>query len=200
MSPKQSVSIGHENTVAERMQEINDIIKSNTTATVKDVVSKIVHVSMAAWYNYFSKGDLRGRISKVTATELKNFFGLPEDVFTGKGEFTAKHREIIAAKIKEKFGNMQRAKAVRKSKAALAIEKIETKKTAKIGRQKKVKTSAEISNAKESHNVEVIIRELAHEIETLKDSKQLIRLADALDKLAYIALKKIDFCEALNEL
>ncbi len=195
MSPKKSISIGHENTVAERMQEINDIIKSNTTATIKDVVSKIVHVSMAAWYNYFSKGDLRGRISKVTATELKNFFGLPEDVFTGKGEFTAKHREIIAAKIKEKFGNMQRAKAVRKSKAALA-----NKKTAKIGKLKKVKAFSEISNAKAPRNVEVIIRELAHEIEILKDSKQLIRLADALDKLAYIALKKIDFCEALNEL
>ncbi len=200
MSPKQSVSIGHENTVAERMQEINDIIKSNTTATVKDVVSKIVHVSMAAWYNYFSKGDLRGRISKVTATELKNFFGLPEDVFTGKGEFTAKHREIIAAKIKEKFGNMQRAKAVRKSKAALATEKIETKKPAKVGRLKKVKTSSEIPTVKNPHGIEPIIKELAHEIETLKDSKQLIRLADALDKLAYIALKKIDFCEALNTL
>ncbi len=191
MSPKQSVSIGHENTVAERMQEINDIIKNNTTANVKDVVSNIVNVSMAAWYNYFSKGDLRGRISKVTATELKNFFGLPEDVFTGKGEFTAKHREIIADKIKERFGNVPRTKAERKPKAVLTTEKIETKKPAKTGRPKKVKTSS---------NVEVIIRELAREIETLKDSKQLIRLADALDKLAYIALKKIEFCDALNEL
>lgn len=200
MSPKQSVSIGHESIVAERIQEINNIIKSNTAATVKDVVSKIVHVSMAAWYNYFSKGDLRGRISKVTVTELKNFFGLPEDVFTGKGEFTAKHREIIAAKIKERFGNVQRTKADRKPKAVLTTEKIETKKPAKAGRPKKVKTSSEIPSNKTSRNVEIIIRELAHEIETLKDSKQLIRLADALDKLAYIALKKIDFCEALNEL
>jgi len=200
MSPKRSVTIGHENIVAERIQEINNIIKNNTNATVKDVVSKIVHVSMAAWYNYFSKSDFRGRISKVTVNELKNFFGLPEGVFTGKGEFTDMHREIIAAKIKEKFGNAQRAKVVHKPKAVLTGKKLETKKPAKIGRPKKVKAPSEFSNVKNSRNIEPIIKELIHEIETLKDSKQLIRLADALDKLAYIALKKIDFCEALNEL
>ena len=95
MNKKQCVSAGHENIVAERIKEINNIIKNNTTAPLKDVVSKIVNVSMAAWYNYFSNGTLRGRISKVTATELKKFFGLSEDVFTGKGEFTAEHRKII---------------------------------------------------------------------------------------------------------
>lgn len=194
MNKKQCVSAGHENIVAERIKEINTIIKNNTAAPLKDIIGKIVNVSMAAWYNYFSKGALRGRISKVTATELKTFFGLPEDVFTGKGEFTDKHREIIAAKIKEKFEKS------RKPEAVLAVKEKGKKKPVKVGKQKKVKPAFEVPSAKTPRNVEAVIRELAHEIEMLKDFKQLIRLADALDKLAYIALKKIDFCEALNTL
>lgn len=200
MNKKQCVSAGHENIVAERIKEINTIIKSNTTAPLKDVVGKIVNVSIATWYNYFSKGALRGRISKVTATELKNFFGLPEDVFTGKGEFTAEHQKIISDKIKEKFGNTSQTRKDFKPKTALAAKEKAEKKPSKIGKSKKSKPSFESPITKTSRNVEVVIRELAQEIEILKDSKQLIRLADALDKLAYIALKKIDFCEALGTL
>ncbi len=200
MNKKQCVSAGHENIVAERIKEINTIIKNSTTASLKDVVGKIVNVSMAAWYNYFSKGALRGRISKVTATELKNFFGLSEDVFTGKGEFTAEHRKIIADKIKEKFGNTSQTRKDSKPKTALVAKEKAEKKPAKVVKPKKSKPSFEIPVSKTPRNVEVVIRELAKEIEILKDSKQLIRLADALDKLAYIALKKIDFCEALDTL
>jgi len=121
-------------------------------------------------------------------------------VFTGKGEFTAEHRKIISDKIKEKFGNTSQTRKDRKPKTALAAKEKAEKKPAKVVKPKKSEPSFEIPITKKPRNVEVVIRELAHEIEILKDSKQLIRLADALDKLAYIALKKIDFCEALGTL
>lgn len=193
------ISAGHESAVAERIKEINSIIKSNTGTSIKEVVGKIAGVSMGSWYNYFSKGPLLGKISNLTVAELHRFFSLPEDIFSGKGEFSNEHHEAIVAKIKEVFGTRQIPKRGRKLKAGLIVKNVKPKKARPEKRNKTMVSSKPIS-AKSTRNVESIIKTLSNEIETLKDSGQLIKLADALDKLAYLALKKIDFCEALNEL
>lgn len=231
-------SVGHEAAVAERIKEINNIIKKNTSAPLKAVINKISKVSMGAWYNYFSKGPLRGKISNVTAAALKNFFELPEEVFTGKVEFTAEHREAIASKIKDEFGNASKAKRgpkpkktslapaakdkktekVKKEKAVKLIKAkpegrkpktvsksavVEFAKAVRVGRprkEKQEKVAVKVTAPKTSRDLDAVIKQLAHEIETINDSAKLIKLADALDKLAYIALKKIDFCEALKAL
>jgi len=229
------VSTGHENAAAERIKEINNIIKKNTFAPLKDIVNKISKVSMGAWYNYFSKGPMRGKISNVTVGSLKTFFNLPEEVFAGKVEFTDEHRAVIAAKIKEEFGNAPKAKrgpkpkktalapaakskkpekvkkekAVNPKKAKLVGRKLKTAskpatavvvKAVRAGRPRKEKASVNVAAPKASRDLDAVIKQLAYEIETINDSAKLIKLADAMDKLAYLALKKIDFCEALKAL
>jgi hypothetical protein len=232
------VTIGHESSAAERVKDINSIIKNNSNAPLKDVIQKIAKISTGAWYNYFSKGPMRGKISNATVGSLKNFFNLPEDVFSGKIEFTDEHRAVIAAKIKEEFGNAPKAKRGPKpKKAALTSagsdkkpEKVKKEKTAKtkkvkpegrklktatkpvaaevvkaakVGRprkEKQAKAAVKIAAPKTPRDLDAVIKQLAYEIETINDSAKLIKLADAMDKLAYLALKKIDFCEALKAL
>jgi len=94
---------------------------------------------MGAWYNYFSKGPMRGKISNVTAAALKNFFELPEEVFTGKGEFTDEHRAAIAAKIKEEFGSAPRAKRGPKPKKTASAAAAKDKKPEKVKKEKAIK-------------------------------------------------------------
>lgn len=232
------VTIGHESSAAERVKDINSIIKNNSNAPLKAVIQKIAKISTGAWYNYFSKGPMRGKISNVTAAALKSFFKLPEEVFTGKGEFTAEHREAIASKIKEEFGNAPKAKRgpkpkknalapaakgekpekVKKEKAAKPIKTkpvgrkprtisksvvAELVKAARVGRprkEKQEKAAVKVTESKTSRDLDAVIKQLAHEIETINDSGKLLKLADALDKLAYVALKKIEFREALNNM
>jgi len=135
------VTTGHEGIVADRFNEINSIIKKNATVSLKKVVKGIANVSMGAWYNYFSKGALRGKLSNVTAAALKTFFGLPEDVFIGKGEFTPEHRELIASKIKETFGSGPREARGRKPNkdTAVKVKAPKKAKTPKVAKPKKVK-------------------------------------------------------------
>lgn len=229
------VTIGHESSAAERVKDINSIIKNNSNAPLKDVIQKIAKISTGAWYNYFSKGPMRGKISNATVGSLKNFFNLPEEVFAGKAEFTDEHRAAIAAKIKEEFGNVPKAKRGPKPKKAALIsvgknmkpEKVKKEKVVKTkkvkpegrklktaskptvlevlkatraGRPRKEKAAVKVSAPKTPRDLDAVIKQLAYEIETINDSAKLIKLADAMDKLAYLALKKIDFCEALKAL
>lgn len=135
------VTTGHEGIVADRFNEINNIIKKNATVSLKKVVKGIANVSMGAWYNYFSKGALRGKVSNVTVEVLKNFFKLPEDVFMGKGEFTNEQRELIASKIKETFGSGPRAPRGRKpgKESAIKVKAPKKDKAPKVAKPKKVK-------------------------------------------------------------
>jgi len=132
-------STGHEGILADRIKEINSIIKKNSTAPIKDVVKKIAKVSMGAWYNYFSKGGLRGKISNTTVAAMKDFFGIPEDVFAGKGEFTPEHQKAVADKIKEVFGNVPKAKRGPKANKAVVAKVKAAKKPTKATKAKKVK-------------------------------------------------------------
>ena len=223
------VSTGHEGIVADRIKEINSIIKKNSTASIKDVVKKIAKVSMGAWYNYFSKGGLRGKISNTTVAAMKDFFWIPEDVFAGKGEFTPEHRETIASKIKEVFGNVPKVKrgpkakktvvakvkVAKKSAKAKNVKVLKAKKAkpertkkikvakpikAKAQRPRKIKEPAEIKVAKVSGTIEGRIRELAHEIDNIKDLKQLKGLSETFTKLSNIANKKMEFLTVMKSL
>lgn len=207
------VSTGYENMVSERVKEINSIIKKNSTAPIKTVVKEIAKVSMGAWYIYFSKGAMHGKISNKTVTALKNFFGIPEEVFAGKGEFSNEHREIIASKIKEVFGNVPKVKRGPKIKKVIAIKEKAVKKSAKAkkikeiakpkrkaGRPRKIKEVAEKVNVKTPSFIGARLREFAHEIDGIKELKQMNGLAETLAKLSNIANKKMELLAALNSL
>jgi len=223
------VSIGHENIVADRIKEINSIIKKNSTAPIKDVVKKIAKVSMGAWYNYFSKGGLRGKISNVTVAALKDFFGIPEDVFAGKGEFTKENQETIAAKIKDVFGNVPKAKRGPKAKKAVVakvkavkkpakakkvkvlkakkakperVKKIKTAKPMKVkaGRPRKIKAPVEIKVAKVSGSIVGGLKGFATQIDSIKDLKHIKGLSEIFTKLSNIVNKKMELLTALNSL
>jgi len=197
------VSVGYENIVADRIRAINSIIKKNSNASIQKVVDKIANVSPWVWYACYSKGAMRGRISNVTVASLKNFFGIPEEVFAGKGEFSNEHREIIASKIKEVFGNVPKVKRGPKVNKVMAIKEKVVKKVAKTnkakaGRPGKIKETMEIVNTKKSSSIEARIRELAHEINGIKELKQMNGLAETLVKLSNIANKKMELLTALQ--
>lgn len=222
------VSTGYENIVANRIKEINNIIKKNSKASIQEVVDKIENVSLCVWYSCYSKGAVRGRISNVTVTALKNFFGISEEVFAGKGEFSNEHRELIASKIKEVFGNVPKAKRGPKVKKVIAIkekaikkpakakkEKIVKTKKAKLenkpqiliakpkrkaGRPKKIKEAAEKANVKKSSSIDARLKEFAHEIDGIKELKQMNGLSEILAKLSNIANKKIELLTAFQSL
>jgi len=219
------VSVGYENIVADRIRAINDIIKKNSNASIQQVVDKIANVSQWVWYACYSKGAMRGRISNVTVASLKNFFGIPEEVFAGKGEFSNEHREIIASKIKEVFGNVPKAKRGPKVKKVMAIKEKAVKKPAKVkkvkakkakpenkkiidvaktkrkaGRPRKIKEAVEIVSIKKSSTIEARLRELAHEINGIKELKQMNGLAETLVKLSNIANKKMELLAALQSI
>jgi len=213
------VSVGYENIVADRIRAINDIIKKNSNASIQKVVDKIANVSPWVWYACYSKGAMRGRISNVTVASLKSFFGIPEEVFAGKGEFSNEHRELIVSKIKEVFGNVPKAKRGPKVKKVIAIKEKVVKKVAKTnkakpwnktilevakpnkakaGRPGKIKETMEIVSTKKSSSIEARIRELAHEINDIKELEQMNGLAETLVKLSNIANKKMELLVALQ--
>jgi len=219
------VSTGYENIVANRIKEINNIIKKNSNASIQEVVDKIENVSLCVWYSCYSKGAVRGRISNVTVASLKNFFGIPEEVFAGKGEFSNEHREIIASKIKEVFGNVPKAKRGPKVKKVMAIKEKAVKKPAKVkkvkakkakpenkkiiavakpkrkaGRPRKIKETAEKANVKKTSSIDAKLREFAHEINGIKELKQMDGLAETLVKLSNIANKKMELLAALQSI
>jgi hypothetical protein len=222
------VSTGYENIVANRIKEINDIIKKNSNASIQQVVDKIANVSMWSWSVCYSKGAIRGRISNVTVASLKNFFGIPEEVFAGKGEFSNEHREIIASKIKEVFGNVPKAKRGQKVKKVIAIKEKVVKKVAKAkkvkvvktkkakpenkkiievakpkrkaGRPKKIKETVDKANEKTLSSIEARLREFAHEINGIKELKQMNGLSETLAKLSNIANKKMELLTAFQSL
>ncbi|HOT77457.1 MAG TPA: hypothetical protein PK467_16840, partial [Candidatus Wallbacteria bacterium] len=105
---------------------------------------------------------------------------------------------------KEKAAKPKKAKPEgRKLKTALKPAATEVVKTARVGRprkEKQEKAAVKVIAPKTSRDLDAVIKLLAHEIETINDSGKLLKLADAMDKLAYLALKKIDFCEALKAL
>jgi len=222
------VSVGYENIVAERIKVINDIIKKNTNASIKEVVDKIANVSPWVWYACYSKGAMRGRISNKTVASLKNFFGIPEEVFAGKGEFSNEYREIIVSKIKEVFGNIPKAKRGPKTKKVIAIKEKAVKKPAKAkkvkviktkkakpenatpiliakakrkaGRPKKIKETVEKASIKKSSSIDARLKEFAHEIDGIKELKQMNGLSEILAKLSNIANKKLELLTAFQSL
>jgi len=222
------VSTGYENIVADRIRGINDIIKKNTNASIKEVVDKIANVSPWVWYACYSKGAMRGRISNKTVASLNIFFSIPEEVFAGKGEFSNEHREIIASKIKEVFGNVPKAKRGPKAKKVMAIKEKAIKKPAKAkkvkivktkkaklenkpqipiakakrkaGRPKKIKETVEKANVKKSSSIDARLKEFAHEIDGVKELKQMNGLSEILAKLSNIANKKIELLTAFQSL
>jgi len=221
------VTTGHEGIVADRFKEINNIIKKNATVSLKKVVKGIADVSMGAWYNYFSKGALRGKVSNVTVEVLKNFFGLPEDLFAGKGEFTNEQRELIASKIKETFGSGPRAPRGRKpnKESALKVKAPKKAKIAKIVKPKKIK-AAKTAKPKKTKAPKAIkiakpekikatrgrkpgttvkalpieggLKAVAAQIDNIKDLKHLKSMSAILTKLSTIAQKKMELLEAMN--
>jgi len=222
-------STGHEGVLADRIKEINSIIKKNSTAPIKDVVKKIAKVSMGAWYNYFSKGGLRGKISNTTVAAMKDFFGISEDLFAGKGEFTPEHQKAIADKIKEVFGNVPKAKRGPKAKKAVVakvkavkkpaktkkvkvikekkvkperIKKIKAAKPikAKAGRPRKIKEPVEKTNTKVSGSIEGGLKGFATQIDSIKDLKHIKGLSEMFTKLSNIVNKKMELLTALNSL
>ncbi len=82
---------------------------------------------------------MRGKISNATVGSLKNFFNLPEEVFAGKAEFTDEHRAAIAAKIKEEFGNVPKAKRGPKPKKSALISVGKNMKPEKVKKKKSLK-------------------------------------------------------------
>jgi hypothetical protein len=219
------VSVGYENIVAERIKVINDIIKNTSNASIKEVVDKIANVSPWVWYACYSKGAMRGRISNKTVASLKNFFGIPEEVFAGKGEFSNEYREIIVSKIKEVFGNIPKAKRGPKVKKVMAIKEKAIKKPAKAkkvkakkakpenkkpmliakpkrkaGRPKKIKETVEKANVKKPSSIDARLKEFAHEIEGIKVLEQMNGLSEILAKLSNIANKKMELLTAFQSL
>lgn len=214
------VSVGYENIVADRIRGINDIIKKNTNASIKEVVDKIANVSPWVWYACYSKGAMRGRISNKTVASLNIFFGIPEEVFAGKGEFSNEYREIIVSKIKEVFGNIPKAKRGPKVKKVMAIKEKAVKKPAKVkkakpenkkpmpivkpkrkaGRPKKIKETVEKANVKKPSSIDARLKEFAHEIDGIKELKQMNGLSEILVKLSNIANKKIELLAAFQSL
>ena len=141
---------GREDVIAKTYKEISDVIKKNAAVKVDDVVKKIAGLSRSAWYKCISKGPRRGLVSNITITKFANFSGLSEDVFSGLTEFTAEHKQALAAKIKENFGKdsikaedkkekteVKKIKAEKKEKAPKKEKK--AKKVKKIKKEKKIK-------------------------------------------------------------
>lgn len=138
---------GREDVIAKTYKEISDVIKKNAAVKVDDVVKKIAGLSRSAWYKCISKGPRRGLVSNITITKFANFSGLSEDVFSGLTEFTAEHKQALAAKIKENFGKdsikaedkkekteVKKIKAEKKEKAPK-----KEKKAKKVKKEKKIK-------------------------------------------------------------
>ena len=156
---------GREDVISKTYKEISDVIKKNAAVKVDDVVKKIAGLSRSAWYKCISKGPRRGLVSNVTITKFANFSGLSEDVFSGLTEFTAEHKQALAAKIKESFGKdsvkaedkkektedkkvkaEKKEKAPKKEKKAKKIKK--EKKAKKIKAEKKEKAAKKLLPAK----------------------------------------------------
>ncbi len=153
-------------------------------------------------------GSLKITPFSVTGS-LKTFFGLPEEVFSGKVEFTDERRSTIASIIKEEFGNVPKVKRRPKLKKAVLTSAGSDKKPEKVKKEKAVKTkkvkpegrkfkvssklvvtratragksrkekvAVKVAAPKASRDLDAVIKHLAY-------SAKLIKLADALDKLA----------------
>ena len=140
---------GREDVIAKTYKEISDVIKKNAAVKVDDVVKKIAGLSRSAWYKCISKGPRRGLVSNITITKFANFSGLSEDVFSGLTEFTAEHKQALAAKIKENFGK-DVVKAEDKKKKT-DDKKVKAKKKEKApGKEKKAKKAKKEKKAKKA--------------------------------------------------
>lgn len=95
---------GREDIIAKRYKEISDIVKKNAADKVEKVIKKIADISRSAWYKCVSKGPRRGLVSNSVISKFAKFSGLSEDIFSGKVDFTAEDKKILADKIKEVFG------------------------------------------------------------------------------------------------
>ena len=141
---------GREDVISKTYKEISDVIKKNAAVKVDDVVKKIAGLSRSAWYKCISKGPRRGLVSNITITKFANFSGLSEDVFSGLTEFTAEHKQALAAKIKESFGKDSIKAEDKKEKTEDKKVKAEKKEKApkKEKKAKKVKKEKKIKSKK----------------------------------------------------
>jgi len=141
---------GREDVIAKTYKEISDVIKKNAAVKVDDVVKKIAGLSRSAWYKCISKGPRRGLVSNITITKFADFSGLSEDVFSGLTEFTAEHKQALAAKIKESFGKDSIKAEDKKEKTEDKKVKAEKKEKApkKEKKAKKVKKAKKIKAEK----------------------------------------------------
>lgn len=95
---------GTEEKAAETFENIKNIIDRNIShQPFSLIIQKIAGISSSSFRNYIQNGNRRGRISLYTCKNLSKFSGIPIDVFAGKEEFTAKHKEKFKKRLKEEF-------------------------------------------------------------------------------------------------
>ena len=169
---------GREEIIAKRYKEISDIVKKNASDKVEKVIKNIANISRSAWYKCISKGPRKGLVSNSVISKFAKFSGLSEDIFSGKTDFTAEDKKILADKIKEAFG---KDKADKKE---MEVKKDKTKRQYNKKIKKEDKTVEKIVSSEKSSSPVKIKRQYKKRV--IKDGvfKSAVELAEMSNEIA----------------
>jgi hypothetical protein len=169
---------GREDIIAKRYKEISDIVKKNSSEKVEKVIKSIADISRSAWYKCISKGPRRGLVSNSVISKFAKFSGLSEDIFSGKIDFTAEDKKILADKVKEVFGKDKKIKTDKKEMK----DKTKRKYNKKV--KKDDKKVDKIGSAEKSSSPVKVKRQYKKRIKKDDGFKSAVELAEMSNEIA----------------
>lgn len=169
---------GREDIIAKRYKEISDIVKKNASDKVEKVIKKIADISRSAWYKCVSKGPRRGLVSNSVISKFAKFSGLSEDIFSGKIDFTAEDKKILADRIKEVFGKEK------SDKKEMKVQKDKTKRQYNKRKNKEDKADKKIVSAEKSLSPVKIKRQYKKRVKEDGGFKSAVELAEMSNEIA----------------